>query len=98
MTRLIVINAVAFGLFLPVLARAGSFQLSEGSVSSLGTAYAGGAASAEDVSTMFFNPAGIALLDHGEFQAAANGILPSANFSNQGSRLWRQAHRLTGNR
>ena len=25
--------------------------------------------------------------DHGEFQAAANGILPSANFSNQGSRL-----------
>ena len=61
MTRLIVINAVAFGLFLPVLARAGSFQLSEGSVSSLGTAYAGGAASAEDVSTMFFNPAGIAL-------------------------------------
>jgi len=86
-TLLIVINAVAFGLFLPVLARAGSFQLSEGSVSSLGTAYAGGAASAEDVSTMFFNPAGIALLDHGEFQAAANGVLPSANFTNQGSRL-----------
>lgn len=84
---LIVIETVAFGLLLPVLAKAGSFQINEGSVSSLGTAYAGGAASAEDVSTMFLNPAGIALLDHGEFQAAASGILPSANFSNQGSRL-----------
>ena len=84
---LIVIGAVAFGVILPTLSRAGSFQLNEGSVSSLGTAYAGGAASAEDVSTIFFNPAGIALLDHGEFQAAANGVLPSANFTNQGSRL-----------
>ena len=84
---LIVIGAVAFGVILPTLSKAGSFQLNEGSVSSLGTAYAGGAASAEDVSTIFFNPAGIALLDHGEFQAAANGVLPSANFTNQASRL-----------
>jgi len=86
-TLLLVIGAVAFGPFLPTLSKAGSVQLNEGSVSGLGTAYAGGAASAEDISTIFFNPAGIVLLDHGEFQAAANGILPSANFSNQGSRL-----------
>jgi long-chain fatty acid transport protein len=86
-TPIIVMGAVAFGVFLPALCRAGGFQLNEGSVSGLGTAYAGGAASAKDVSTIFFNPAGIALLDHGEFQTAANGALPSANFSNQDSRL-----------
>jgi long-chain fatty acid transport protein len=86
-TTLIIAGAVAFGAFLPRATRAGSFAINEQSVSGLGTAYAGGAASAEDVSTIFFNPAGIALLNHGEFQAAANGILLSGNFTNQGSHL-----------
>src|SRR5689334_9855783 len=70
-----------------VLLHAGSFELHEQSVSGLGTAYAGGAARAEDASTIFFNPAGIALLDRGELQGGAQGILPSARFTNQGSRL-----------
>jgi long-chain fatty acid transport protein len=50
-------------------ARAGSFLLNEQSVSGLGSAYAGGAAQAEDASTIFFNPAGIALLQQGEFSS-----------------------------
>ena len=67
--------------------RAGSFSIHEQSVSGLGSAYAGGAVQAEDASTIFFNPAGIALLDRGELQGGAQGILPSARFTNQGSRL-----------
>jgi long-chain fatty acid transport protein len=66
--------------------KAGSFALNEQSVSGLGVAYAGGAAQASDVSTIFFNPAGIALLNQGEFQVGGHLIIPTANFSNEGSR------------
>ncbi len=69
------------------VALAGSFAINEQSVSGMGTAYAGGAAAAEDVSTIFFNPAGIVVLDRGEVQVAAQGILPAAQFHNQGSRV-----------
>src|SRR5260370_17664717 len=78
-----------FGLIavgVPLLADAGSFSLSEQSVSGLGTAYAGGAAQAEDASTLFFNPAGIVLLDQNELQLGGHVIVPSATFTNQGSR------------
>jgi long-chain fatty acid transport protein len=72
--------------FLPLVAYGGSFSLSEQSVSSLGSAYAGGAAQAEDASTLFFNPAGIVLLDQGELQLGAQLVTPSADFHNEGSR------------
>ena len=55
-------------------------------MSGLGTAYAGGAAQAEDASTLFFNPAGIVLLEQGELQFAGHLIATSAEFKNQGSR------------
>jgi long-chain fatty acid transport protein len=55
-------------------------------VSGLGTAFAGGAAQAEDASTLFFNPAGIARLEQGELQLAAHLVIPGAEFSNHGSR------------
>lgn len=71
---------------LPLAARAGSFQLSEQSVSGLGVAFAGGAASAEDASTLFFNPAGLTLLDQSELQLGMHAIIPSDEFSNQGTR------------
>lgn len=70
----------------PFAAEAGSFALNEQSVSGLGVAFAGGAAQAEDASTLFFNPAGLARLDQGEFQLGVNLIVPSATFSNDGSR------------
>ena len=78
------VGIVALGV--PVVAEAGSFALNEQSVSGLGVAYAGGAAQAEDASTLFFNPAGIVLLDQGELQIAAHGLFPSATFSNESSR------------
>jgi long-chain fatty acid transport protein len=82
-----VIRLVTFLFCCPASARAGSFGLNEQSVSSLGSAYAGGAAQAEDASTIFFNPAGLALLDHGELQIGGQFIIPSATFQNQGSHL-----------
>jgi long-chain fatty acid transport protein len=78
-------GVVALGL--PLLADAGSFSLNEQSVSGLGTAYAGGAAQAEDASTLFFNPAGIVLLEQGELQLGAHLLAPSATFTNEGSRF-----------
>ncbi len=74
-----------FLVVLPSNTSAGSFALNEQSVSGLGSAYAGGAAQAEDASTIFFNPAGIALLDQGEFQIGGQYIIPQATFTNQGS-------------
>lgn len=68
-----------------VTAQAGSFSLSEQSVSGLGAAFANGAA-AEDASVLFFNPAGVALLDQGEFQLGTNFIFADATFKNDGSR------------
>ena len=77
-------SVVALGF--PLLVDAGSFSLNEQSVSGLGTAYAGGAAQAEDASTLFFNPAGIVLLEQGELQLGAHLLAPSATFTNEGSR------------
>jgi long-chain fatty acid transport protein len=84
-----ILSRVVFSLVvltLPLTSRAGSFALSEHSVSGLGTAFSGGAASAEDASTLFFNPAGIARLDQGELQLGLQAIMPSASFTNEGSR------------
>jgi long-chain fatty acid transport protein len=53
--------------------------------SGMGTAYAGGAAQAEDASTIFYNPAGIALLNAGQLQQGLTAIFPSAQFTNEGS-------------
>ena len=82
----IVATCVALFWTLAQPVQAGSFALNEQSVSGLGVAYAGGAAQASDVSTIFFNPAGIALLNQGEFQFGAQFIIPQANFTNEGSR------------
>ena len=70
----------------PLTVYAGSFVLNEQSVSGLGVAFASGAAGAEDASILFFNPAGIVLLDRGELQLAANAVIPSAEFRNEGTR------------
>lgn len=64
---------------------ASGFALIEQSGSGLGNAYAGGAASAEDASTIFFNPAGMSRLSGKEIAVAVNAIQPSTKFSNTGS-------------
>jgi len=62
-----------------------AFALQEQNVSGLGNAYAGGAAVAEDASTIWSNPAGMARFSTIQIVASVSGIFPSAKFSNNGS-------------
>ena len=78
--------AVAIGLqFSGASVLAAGFALQENSASGLGTAYAGGAAGAEDASTIWSNAAGMARLGKGQIVGALNLVQPSLKFSNANS-------------
>jgi len=82
-------SAILLGLIF-LLSAAGTafasgFAIIEQSVSGLGNAFAGGSASAEDATTVFFNPAGMTRLKQNEAIAAVHVIIPSAEFSDKGS-------------
>jgi long-chain fatty acid transport protein len=62
-----------------------AFALQEQNASGLGHAYAGGAAAAEDVSTIFYNPAGLVRLQTMQAVVAGNVICPSVKFHDSGS-------------
>jgi long-chain fatty acid transport protein len=62
-----------------------AFALQEQNASGLGHAYAGGAAAAEDVSTIFYNPAGLVRLQSPQAVVAGNIICLSAKFKDNGS-------------
>ena len=64
---------------------ASGFAIIEHSVTGLGTAFAGATASAEDSSTIFFNPAGLTKLSGTEVVQGLHLILPDADFSSEGS-------------
>ena len=83
------IRSVLIVVFCVVLVSAGSafgagFALIEQGVSGLGNAFAGGSAVAQDATTVFFNPAGMTRIPT-QFVAAANLIVPSFTFKNEGS-------------
>jgi len=61
------------------------FALIEQSVSGMGTAYAGGAAVAEDASTVYFNPAGMSFLCDDEVLGGYHVVIPLTKFKNRGS-------------
>ena len=65
-------------------AAASGFALIEQSASGMGNAFAGGAASAEDASTVFFNPAGMSRISGKQLVVAVHAITPSAKFSGTG--------------
>lgn len=67
------------------LASAAGFALIEQSASGMGNAFAGAAATAEDASTIFFNPAGLTKLEGRNFAVAGHAIGLSAEFTNNGS-------------
>ena len=83
----ILVLGIAGTLAVTGQAHASGFQLWEQSASGLGTAYAGSAAVAEDASTIYFNPAGMAYLPKGKMQVvgALNFVQPSSEFSDEGS-------------
>ena len=62
-------------------AHAAGFALIEQNASGLGNAYADQAASAQDASTIFFNPAGMTLLPDRQVVMAGHLIRPQAEFS-----------------
>jgi long-chain fatty acid transport protein len=66
-------------------AHGAAFALQEQSGSQLGNAFAGGAASAEDASTIWSNPAGMSRLTSAQVAAAVHFITPSFRFRNDGS-------------
>src|SRR5437667_1916496 len=73
----------ALGLLAGSEAHAAAFALYEQGVSGLGNAYAGAAAVAEDATTVWWNPAGMARLGSGKhFAIAGTSISPSTKFSN----------------
>src|SRR5450631_2334401 len=67
------------------LAYGSAFALQEQSGSGLGNAFAGGAAAAEDASTIFVNPAGMSRLPGMQAVVAGSLICPQAKFSDNGS-------------
>lgn len=66
-------------------AEASGFALYEQSGSGLGNAYAGSAATAEDASTIYFNPAGLTRIKGAQAIAAGHLIIPSSKFQNDRS-------------
>ena len=70
---------LAFFLTTSSTAFASGFAIVEQSVSGLGTAFSSGAA-ATDASTVFFNPAGMLLLEGQQVTAGVHFIFPSAKF------------------
>ena len=73
--------AAALALILPGLASAANFQLTEQSAASLGRAHSGGAAAAEDASTVWYNPAGLSKLDDSEILGGYALIRFGADFT-----------------
>jgi len=71
----------------PRLAAAAGFALFEQSGRGLGSAFAGEAAAAEDASTIYFNPAGMTLLEGTQFAGSGFAIIPSVHFTNEHSSL-----------
>ena len=67
-------------------AQASGFQLREQSAEGLGNAFAGSSAKAQDLSTIFYNPAGMALLDGNGAQGEVAYIMPKATLSGTATR------------
>ena len=65
--------------------QAAGYAITEQSGSGIGNAFAGAAATAEDASTVFFNPAGMTYLPDTQLVVAGHAIDSSIEFNNSGS-------------
>ena len=66
-------------------AHAAGFGIIEQSVTDLGNAFAGGSSGATNASTIYFNPAGMSLLDGPQAYFGVHIIDPNAKFKDEGS-------------
>ena len=85
LVRLITLSSVFCGL--SSVANAAGFSLIEQSASGIGSAFAGSAASFDDASAMYFNPAALSMLDSTQLVVSAHAIDLSTKFKDQGSTL-----------
>lgn len=98
MHKIILAAGVAALCLSAATANAAGFQLKEQSSSLQGTAFAGASAKADDLSTMFFNPAGLTRLENSnQVSLTASYILPSANFTQSGAATGPGGAPITGN-
>jgi len=74
-------TVAALAALLPAAGSASNFQLTEQSVTSLGRAHSGGAATAEDASSNWYNPAGLSNLTGAEVMGGYSLIRFGADFS-----------------
>jgi long-chain fatty acid transport protein len=73
--------AAVLAALVPGAASASNFQLTEQSVTSLGRAHSGGAAIAEDASSIWYNPAGLTQLSGSEIMGGYSLIRFTADFT-----------------
>ena len=92
MTRIVAV--LSRSLFLCVLlgvapstARGAGFMLFEQSGRAMGSAYAGEGAVAADATTIFYNPAGMTLLEGTQFATSGFLVWTHFSFENNGSHL-----------
>lgn len=85
-TAVLVIVSITF-LVHPTTSAAAGFALIEQGTKGLGNAYAGASAVADDGATVYFNPAGMTRLSGTQVAGAGHLIIPSAKFSDDGSRI-----------
>ena len=82
--RAAIVVSLMSGLYASQTLAAG-FALIENSASGMGNAFAGGAAIADDASTVWFNPAGMTRLKGEQITVAGHIISPKADFTDVGS-------------
>src|SRR3954452_11955229 len=89
MKKTVLTSAVVSALAMTTASRdsnAAAFALYEQGISGMGNAYAGAAAVAEDATTVWWNPAGMARLPKGmNIAIGGAAIMPSWKFSDRGS-------------
>jgi long-chain fatty acid transport protein len=76
---------LGLGLGAAGTASGAGFAIIEDSAQGMGNAFAGGAAAAEDLSTVFFNPAGMTRIEGTQIQAAGHVIIPTFEYTDRGS-------------
>ncbi|MET0961415.1 MAG: outer membrane protein transport protein [Noviherbaspirillum sp.] len=79
------------------MADAAGFALNEMSAAAIGGAFAGAGATAQDIGTIYYNPAGLSRMTGRQFMAAGSLVRPSVRFGNEGSLSAAGTRMLGGN-
>lgn len=84
-SKVIALSLASSLAFVSTPSFSGAFGIAEQSALGIGNAFAGGAASAEDASTVWYNPAGMTRIKGNQMVAGMHIIAPSFDFDNEGS-------------